>query len=122
MKVLSSSSGGDRYQPLKHGAGFADIISHLQKSHAEFGRTPEGAIIASLNVCRADRTLNEIIDGINDMIRHYAGDAPLGMPATRRLETYILGPMKDRKKAKASAYVSKIPFGKPGEYTEDMLK
>ena len=116
--VVSSSSGA--YEPLQDDASLMQIIEHLRKNHSAFAKTPEGAIIASLSKCLGAASKSEVVAGVNDLIRHYAGDIDLGLPPNRRLETYILGPLQNRTQPAPTRgrRKSTVEFGTPDKFDD----
>lgn len=77
------------FSELPDGAGIAEVVKFLKAGHVEFGRANEMALAATLRKYYGTLSRAQIVRAVNDLIRHYAGDAELGRPAPARLESYL---------------------------------
>lgn len=92
----SAAASGENFEPLKDYANVPEMVAFVRRNHREFARSPEHALVAVIAKHRGKISHAQMVQRINDMVVHYAGDADLKMPAPRRLDTYLEGRKSDR--------------------------
>ena len=73
---------------LSDEATTAEVIAYLQSSHRSF-RALQDIHIASVLRKYSGADQRKIVEAVRTLVVHYAGDADLEMPATKRLDTYL---------------------------------
>ena len=81
---------------------YGEMARYLMSGHREYAKLSEHQIIAAFAALRGTVAKPKMADAVRELVRHYAGDAPLEMAPIKRLESYLRGATLNKRHATGS--------------------